>query len=532
MAGGKETPRQKMIGMMYLVLTALLALQVSNAVLEKFAIINETLGAMISSSNQQNADHLSSIVSDGSKSPDPKVKLAVQNAQKVRQITGEMQTYLEGLKKKMMDVSGAEKVDERLINDHSAKVATMMIDKKSPDGKEFETKLNEYIKQLKELTGGRVEFESLTKAPKDIPVFAGDEDHVRKDFLTFTFENTPAIAALTSVTQIETEVLENESRALDQLAADAGARVLKVDKVVPMVRAKSSTVAAGASYEADLFMAASSSALSPTMTVDGKSIVVEDDVLTGLKMGRVKFTASGGAYDPKTLTARKTFKANITLPDTTYSEDVEYFVAKPVIRVTTGNAPTLYMNCGNTVNIDVPALGTSYNPTFSATGGEVIKGDKVGRVTIIPSQRKVNVTVYNAGTTLGSEPFDVKQVPRPRIIAKDNNGRDIDMKNGISIAAATAIRVIADPDDNFKQEVPRDANFRIRNMSVILARGTAQVRELTLTSESVDLSSLRALMRPGDRLIVEPKSVVRMTFKGTAEPVTMTGGDVVTIQLK
>ena len=36
MAGGKETPRQKMIGMMYLVLTALLALQVSNAVLEKF----------------------------------------------------------------------------------------------------------------------------------------------------------------------------------------------------------------------------------------------------------------------------------------------------------------------------------------------------------------------------------------------------------------------------------------------------------------------------------------------------------------
>ena len=47
MAGGKETPRQKMIGMMYLVLTALLALQVSNAVLEKFAIINETLTTLI-----------------------------------------------------------------------------------------------------------------------------------------------------------------------------------------------------------------------------------------------------------------------------------------------------------------------------------------------------------------------------------------------------------------------------------------------------------------------------------------------------
>jgi hypothetical protein len=46
MAGGKETPRQKMIGMMYLVLTALLALQVSNAVLEKFIFMNASLERM------------------------------------------------------------------------------------------------------------------------------------------------------------------------------------------------------------------------------------------------------------------------------------------------------------------------------------------------------------------------------------------------------------------------------------------------------------------------------------------------------
>ncbi len=532
MAGAKETPRQKMIGMMYLVLTALLALQVSNAVLEKFAIINETLTTMIGIGTAKNVEQVLGIVKDGSKSPDPKVKRAVDNAQKVREATASTIKYLEDLKKKMMTTSGSEKIDEKLINDHSSKVGYMMIDKKNPDGKAFEAKLKEYEKQLNELTGGNVKFESLAKAPKDIPIFASDADHVRKDFLTFTFENTPAIAALASVNQIETEILENESAALNYLAAEAGSRVLKVDKVVPMVRAKSSTVAAGAPYEADLFMAASSSALNPTMTVDGRSITVEDDAKTGLKMGRVKFTASGGAYDPKTLTARKTFKANITLPDTTYSQDVEYFVAKPVIRVTTGNAPTLYMGCGNTVNIEVPALGTSYNPSFSITGGEIVKGDKIGKVIIIPNQRKVNVTVSNSGSNLGSEPFDVKLVPRPRIVAKDNNGRDIDLKHGISITSATALRVVAEPDPNFKEEVPKDANFRIRNMSVILARGTAQIKEMTLTSEGVDLSSMRPLMRPGDRLIIEPKSVVRMTYKGTPEAVAISGNDVVTVQLK
>ena len=100
MAGGKETPRQKMIGMMYLVLTALLALQVSNAVLEKFAIINETLTTMIGIGTEKNIEQLQGIVKDGSKSPDPKVKRAVDNAQKVREATASTIKYLEELKRK------------------------------------------------------------------------------------------------------------------------------------------------------------------------------------------------------------------------------------------------------------------------------------------------------------------------------------------------------------------------------------------------------------------------------------------------
>jgi len=43
MAGYKETPRQKMIGMMYLVLTALLALNVSKQMLDAFIVVNETM---------------------------------------------------------------------------------------------------------------------------------------------------------------------------------------------------------------------------------------------------------------------------------------------------------------------------------------------------------------------------------------------------------------------------------------------------------------------------------------------------------
>src|SRR5687768_2823518 len=87
MAGGKETPRQKMIGMMYLVLTALLGLQVSNAVLEKFAIIYETLEELAVDTQKKNGEALQAIIKEAGKSSNAKVVSARENAQKVRELT-------------------------------------------------------------------------------------------------------------------------------------------------------------------------------------------------------------------------------------------------------------------------------------------------------------------------------------------------------------------------------------------------------------------------------------------------------------
>jgi len=114
MAGGKETPRQKMIGMMYLVLTALLALQVSNAVLEKFAIINNTLEGLITESVGKNKAQLGKIVEDGGKSDDAKVKEAVANAEKVRAKTEALVKYIEDIKQKMLGEAGAKKYRRRV----------------------------------------------------------------------------------------------------------------------------------------------------------------------------------------------------------------------------------------------------------------------------------------------------------------------------------------------------------------------------------------------------------------------------------
>jgi gliding motility-associated protein GldM len=275
-------------------------------------------------------------------------------------------------------------------------------------------------------------------------------------------------------------------------------------------------VAAGDKYSAELFIAASSSGLVPEMYRNGQKLSVTEDPKTKIKMGKIEFPASASTYDAQGM-SKQTFKAEIKIKEVTYTENIEYFVVKPTIRVTTGNAPQLYLNCGNVVNIDVPALGTNYNPNFTARGAQIVPSDKASRVTIIPSEMKVQVTVLNNGTNLGTEPFDVKRIPRPHVTRKDQTNKEIDPKNGIKSTGQRQFRITVEPDDTFKENVPKDAIYRIRSMEACLRRGVNCVSVKTVTSEIVDISDW--VLRPGDVIVCNIKSVIRQTYMKQEEKI-------------
>nr|HPM31712.1 GldM family protein [Chryseolinea sp.] len=286
-------------------------------------------------------------------------------------------------------------------------------------------------------------------------------------------------------------------------------------------RTKSSTVAAGAKYEAEMFLTGSSSALTSEFFKDGAPLPITKDA-NGVQMGKVEFTAQGGGYDATGI-AKKSFKAKITVKGQDFEDNIEYFVAQPVIRVTTGNAPTLYMNCGNTVNIEVPALGTSYNPTFSAgSAAEIIKGAKPGMVTIIPKQRKISVAVSNGGTKLGDQGFDVKNIPEPKYVAYIGS-TPVDLRSGIKANQLGNLTIKAEPEANFKQEVPKDARYRIKKADISLGRGTASVQNVRGSNENPDLRSWIGQARPGDKIVIEIKEVSRRNFKDDEEKVPVSG---------
>ena len=515
MAGEKLSARQKMIGMMYLVLTALLALQVSSSVLEKFILINKSLERGVASKMAENAkslERIQTIVKEtGSRKEDVNV---LQTALKVREKTRQTISYIEGLKEKLIKLSGGKKkktgVPKGLKND--SVVARMMINEKK--GRELQKILNGYIYYLTKSTGKKQA--PIALDAKDSELFREDPNQRGKDFAKLNFEKTPLSAALATLSQFASEIVYAETQALEELARSVGAADVKFDTLTPLIKPQSNIVAAGAKYKAELFLAASSSGIKPEMTINGKNIRVEEGV------GQVAFIASPGKYNKEGL-AKKTFKAAIKLrlpggQDTTLVESIEYFVARPIIQVQSAAVQALYLNCGNDLNIQVPALGTEYNPKFTAKGATVIPGKGKGLVTVIPNDPEVKLSIYNNKSLLGAQIFKVRTIPKPEIRVT-SKGKALNEKQGMPVPGPRSLEVQAIPDESFKAFLPNDARYRVAQWEVSLARGSRAIKTKRVQSQSISLNDFAALARAGDRLVIEIKQVERLNFKGEVEPV-------------
>ncbi|SMD35428.1 gliding motility-associated protein GldM [Reichenbachiella faecimaris] len=526
MAGGKQSARDKMIGMMYLVLTALLALQVSNSVLEKFIFINQAFEVTNDEKVENNAKKLESIQKTVSDAGDREADVAVlTKAQEVRARTTKLLKDIEVYKDELVERTGGIVDGVYLGQKNIDEASTMFVNEN--EGEVLKENLNGYSAFLRELTGDE-SIGNLAKDAKDIPVFANDENQNMKGFAELNFgHNTPMVGALASLSQFQSDVISEETKALEDLAAKVGAQDLKFDQIVPMVKPHSKVVAAGTRYEADLFIAASSSSVSPTMTVDGEEI----EVVGG--MGKVSFTATPGNYD-KSGNSTKSFIGAISVKmpggrDTTFVDTIEYIVSKPVMQIQSASVQALYLNCGNELDVQVPAMGTSYNPSFTTKGGSNISGANKGEVVIIPNSAKVTLSVSSSGNLIGTQDFKVKRIPKPEIVVYGKGG-PVNLKRGVK-GAPRSLKLAAEPDESFAQFLPKDAKFRVSESEVNLVRAGRSVGSVRPKGPDLNLSSLASQAREGDALVIEVKKVQRRNFKGDIENFPNFGPRIITIRI-
>ncbi len=514
MAGG-ATPRQRMINMMYLVLTALLALQVSSTIIDKFIFLNRSLEQALVAARGASSGALDALKKQVEKEGSDEGRAAVRRAEELKKKTSEIITYIDKIKQELIKRSGGLDESGKILNpSEEEKVAIYLIGSGNQKGVGYDLKdrLDKFVedlyKEYKDLKFDKKtnDFPSLAEGNENNPLYKNDPIQRGKDFANANFGQTPVVAAQAVLTQKQNEIVRYEQEVLKRLGAGDLTADLKFDEVKVAATAESNTVAAGTDYIATMFLSASSSKADVKMAANGSPIRVKDGE------GEVRIPASGKGE--RTWTGTISLKLPGRSKDTTFKIEKKYMVVEPVLIVTSQSKFPLYRNCANPLETSVPALGATYNPTFGVSNGRAVPGSRTGDVTIFPvSEGNCVLTVRSDGKNVGSVDFRVNPVPPPNVYLASSNGSKLNTEN--PIPNVNTLNVVAAPDETFKNTLPKEANYRVVSVEVSQFRNGRNVKTAKFNGGTINMSQFDA--RAGDGFQAKVTSVQRVNSVGNIE---------------
>ena len=527
MASGnsKISPRQRMINMMYLVLTAMLALQVSSSLLDKFIFLNDSLEHSLNNSmyaSEQALVALKKKVEEEGNSPDGMA--TIRKAEELKKETALIIGYIDKLKKNLVEKAGGgldPKTGAVRHPEEETQVETYMIGSKpQQNGKAYELKqkLDSYVDYLyKNFKGvglnpsskAKGEFAYLTAGNQDKAIYANDPIQKNKDFAAANFGQTPVVAALAVLTQKQNEIVRYEQEILKRLGIKDIAWLPKFDSIVALASADTRTIASGSEYTARMFLSASTSRSDIKMYVNGQEVRVQNG------LGIVKIPTSGSGereWEGK-------IKLKIKGRDTTFTFRERYTVVQPVLLVNNRNKFPLYQNCANQLETAVPALGANYDPIFTTNNGRTIVGSRTGDVTIVPNRvGDCNLTVSSSGRQIGVQEFTVNPVPRPTIYLGPANKNAPPYPHTKGIPNIGKIYVHPKPDETFARTLPNEAVYKIIQVKVTHFRDGSARGSRVFNGGLIDLKSFNPTPKRS-AFQVEIVQMQRMNSIGVAENV-------------
>lgn len=454
MGGGKETPRQKMIGMMYLVLTALLAMNVSKQILKGYMSVNESLVKSIGNLDDNNARVLKAFDEsiEGNAAAKPYYEKAVECMKEIK----EVEKYIYELRSKII----AETEPKTLKNEKIADTLNMR-DWDAPDNfdkpsyilgiaepkdpkkgawtaDELQGKLNALHDKLVSIVDG------MQKDPKS-KFMDDDYQGIKKKFASIkpvdskrkegsvefnwamdNFYHLPLAAVVTNLNKFQTDLKNIEAEILLTFSAASGKLAIKFDAIKARVVAPSSYIQAGQPYEADIFLAASSSKLAAG---DMEIIIGVDSVaaaagakgtMVPIVRGEGKYTVGTGGEGDQTYKGVIKYKN----PDGTfkyYPFEQSYKVAKSGATVSADQMNVFYAGVPNPVTAAAAGISPA-DISVNATGAGVkVAGKGNGKYEFTftgTGECMVSVSAKTKDGVKSQGPpikFRVKPLPKPEV---------------------------------------------------------------------------------------------------------------------
>lgn len=420
MAIPKE-PRQMMINMMYLVLTALLALNVSAEILNAFKLVNK--GIISAKDAIHTKNDLTYKLIEKQKEVNPaKAQMAWQNAQQAKAISKALTDEIEKYKERLTKESGG--IDPKtgeLENDKDmeAGVRIFIEEGEGKNGKDLQNKINETRKKLIALAppakrGFLDKQMSLTAQDYKDP----DKTEEENKWYYKNFHMVPVVASITILNGIQQSVKTAEANVIDALLASIGETDFKFDTLVARIVAPNSVITVGQTYKSYIFLSAFNSKDNPDITVGGSPVKVDG--------GQGEYTTVGSGEG-----VRK-YEALIRVKDPSgrvkeYRAPGEYQVIKPFASISPDKMNVFYIGVPNPVTIsaagftvDKLRVGISQGSITGSQGKFIVNQTAPGKAMVNVSAELPDKSVKNVG---GME-FRVKRIPNPipKIAGKNGGG--------------------------------------------------------------------------------------------------------------
>jgi gliding motility-associated protein GldM len=409
------SPRQKMINLMYLVLMAMLALNVSSDVLNGFSLVSDSLNK-----STQNASHVNNDIyetfDEQMKNNPAKVKKWYDKAQYVRTISDSIYNLAEELKVAIVKESDGEDGDVNDIQNREDLEAStqIMLAPGTGRGKELFKAINSYRERIVKMVTDKEKREIISSnLSTEVPAKGR---LMGKNWQEYMFESMPTAAAVTLLTKLQNDIRYAEGEVLHNLINNVDVKDIRVNQLNAYVIPNSQTVVQGGRFSAQIIMAAVDTTRRPTIYIGGQPIKSERGIYETVCGKTGDFTLNGFIEmlngDGETIRRDFSQKYTVVAPSATVSADI---------------MNVLYAGYDNPMSVSVPGIPNN-RLHVTMTGGTLTeKGDGhyIARPTTPGGEAVFTISAQNEGRTqeMGKFTFRVRKLPDPTAFIAYSDGQ-------------------------------------------------------------------------------------------------------------
>ena len=442
------SPRQKMINLMYVVLMAMLALNVSSDVLNGFSLVDKSLQITTKNATEVNQGIYDDFEEQMKANP-KKVKEWYDKAQVVRQMSDSLYNLAEELKVLIVRKSDGKdgRVDSIQNREDLEAATSVMLAPGTGRGGELYDGINNYRERIVQMVTDSAQRRIIssnlaTEVPTNIRTLG-------KNWQEYMFESMPTVAAVTLLSKLQNDVRYAEGAVLHTLVSNIDVKDIRVNALNAYVIPNAQTVVRGDKFSARIVMAAVDTTQVPQIFIGGKEMDLPGGLYETIAGRTGDFTLEGYI---------QVENGNGELIRRDFSQ--KYSVVDPSATVSADLMNVLYAGYSNPLSISVP--GVPVTKIQASMSGGTLQPVGPGKYIARPSTPGQNVTITVTSTNtgraqqMGTFTFRVRRLPDPTpyIVVKDESGADRFKGGGLSKAQLTAADGIGAAIDDGILDVP------------------------------------------------------------------------------